>query len=97
MIDGILVVNLIICIIFLENINLVYFGIKYIELYVSLKVIFYRKKMNIILVNFFWWDVNNMINIYVWCNCIMILKWKGVFWDKIKMESFWYFKYYKLF
>lgn len=61
MIDGILVVNLIICIIFLENINLVYFGIKYIELYVSLKVIFYRKKMNIILVNFFWWDVNNMI------------------------------------
>lgn len=74
MIDGILVVNLIICIIFLENINLVYFGIKYIELYVSLKVIFYRKKMNIILVNFFWWDVNNMIIIYVWCNCIMILK-----------------------
>lgn len=48
MIDGILVVNLIICIIFLENINLVYFGIKYIELYVSFKVIFYRKKMNII-------------------------------------------------
>lgn len=82
MIDGILVVNLIICIIFLENINLVYFGIKYIELYVSLKVIFYRKKMNIILVNFFWWDVNNMIIIYVWCNCIMILKW-----DKIKMEN----------
>lgn len=82
MIDGILVVNLIICIIFLGNINLVYFGIKYIELYVSLKVIFYRKKMNIILVNFFWWDVNNMIIIYVWCNCIMILKW-----DKIKMEN----------
>lgn len=74
MIDGILVVNLIICIIFLENINLVYFGIKYIELYVSFKGIFYRKKMNIILVNFFWWDVNNMIIIYVWCNCIMILK-----------------------
>lgn len=82
MIDGILVVNLIICIIFLENINLVYFGIKYIELYVSFKGIFYRKKMNIILVNFFWWDVNNMIIIYVWCNCIMILKW-----DKIKMEN----------
>lgn len=74
MIDGILVVNLIICIIFLENINLVYFGIKYIELYVSFKGIFYREKMNIILVNFFWWDVNNMIIIYVWCNCIMILK-----------------------
>lgn len=53
MIDGILVVNLIICIIFLENINLVYFGIKYIELYVSFKGIFYREKMNIILVNFF--------------------------------------------
>lgn len=60
-IDGTSVVNSTTRIILPENINLVYFGIKYTELYVSLKGILYREKMNIISANSSRRDVNNTI------------------------------------